>query len=112
MKIRDIAALVDGNVLCCENSIGKEVYSACASDMMSDVLAFVHDQGLMITGLANPQVVRTAEMMDINCIVLVRGKKPDQTMLDLAISKDIVFITTEKTMFETAGLLYKAGLKS
>lgn len=112
MKIRDVAALVGGKVLCCEDKIDREIYSACSSDMMSDVLAFVHDQGLLITGLVNPQVVRTAEMMDMYCIVIVRGKQPDKVMLDLAREKGIIFITTERTMFETAGLLYKAGLKS
>ncbi|MEG1529018.1 MAG: DRTGG domain-containing protein [Clostridia bacterium] len=112
MKISEIATVVGGEIVCSASKADFEVYSACSSDMMSDVLAYVHDQGLLITGLANPQVVRTAEMMDMNCIILVRGKKPDETMLALAEKKEIVFICTEKSMFETAGKLYQAGLKS
>lgn len=112
MKISEIATIVDGEILCSAQRANEEIYSACASDMMSDVLAYVHDQGLLITGLANPQVVRTAEMMDISCIILVRGKKPDDFMLNLASKKDIVFICTALRMFEAAGRLYSAGLKS
>lgn len=111
MKISQVAQLVEGEILCAFDRVDTEVYSACSSDMMSDVLAYVHDQALLITGLANPQVVRTAEMMDIVCIVLVRGKRPDDMMLSLAKDKDIVFICTEKRMFETVGILYEAGLK-
>lgn len=111
MKISEVAKLVDGEILSAVENADNEVYSACSSDMMSDVLAYVHDQGVLITGLANPQVVRTAEMMDMTCIILVRGKRPDYMMYKLAKEKGIVFICTEKRMFETAGILYNAGLK-
>lgn len=111
MKISEVAKVVNGEVLTAADKCENEVYSACSSDMMSDVLAYVHDQGLLITGLSNPQVVRTAEMMDMCAIVLVRGKRPDKDMLALAESKGIVFICTDLRMFEAAGLLYAAGLK-
>lgn len=111
MKISELAAIVDGQILCNAEKADKEVTSAFASDMMSDVLAFVRDQGVLITGLTNPQVVRTAVMMDIDCIVMVRGKKPDENIVGLARDNDIVFIATDKGMFETAGRLYAAGLK-
>ena len=84
MKIREIAVLANAKVDCCEELLDNEVHSACGSDMMSDVLAYVKDQGLLITGLVNPQVVRTAEMMDMPCIVFVRGKKPTAEMIELA----------------------------
>ncbi len=112
MKIREIAELVEGKIVCAADRADEEVFSAFASDMMSDVLAYVHEQGLLITGLANPQVVRTAEMMDMLCILLVRGKQPDDAMIELAEKKGIVFILTEKRMFESSGILYKAGLKA
>lgn len=58
--------------------LGSHVYSACGSDMMSDVLAYVKDQAVLLTGLVNSQVIRTAEMMDMRCIVFVRSKKPNE----------------------------------
>ena len=80
--------------------------------MMSDVLAFVKDQGVLLTGLVNPQVVRTAEMMDILCVAFVRGKKPDQMMINLATAKGIILLSTEERMYPACGKLYAAGLES
>ena len=79
MKVKDIVDILKCQVLN-EGDMEEEVKTACGSDMMSDVLAFVKDQSVLLTGLMNPQVVRTAEMMDMHCIVFVRGKKPDQPM--------------------------------
>lgn len=111
MKIRDIVELLGAKVLCCEEFLENEVTSACASDMMSDVLAFVKDQAVLVTGLANPQVVRTALMMDILCIVYVRGKCPDSVSVELARQKGIVLLSCDKRMFPACGILYDAGLK-
>ena len=102
--------LLGANVVCCEESIGKHVYSACGSDMMSDVLAFVKDQAVLITGLVNAQVIRTAEMMDMVCIVFVRSKLPTQEMIDLARESGIVLLTTDKRMYDACGILYTNGL--
>ncbi len=112
MKISEIAQVVDGSIICTAEKANEEVKSAFASDMMSDVLAFVADQGLLLTGLTNPQVVRTAVMMDIDCIVIVRGKKPDKVIIDIARENDIVLITTALGMFESSGRLFAAGLKA
>ena len=111
MKISMMKELLDAEVLCGEENLGKHVYSACGSDMMSDVLAFAKDQAVMVSGLVNPQVVRTAVMMDMVCIVLVRGKKATEQMLELAVDSDLVILSTPKTMFETCGLLYENGLR-
>ena len=111
MKISEIATLLDAKVLCCEESISHEVHSACGSDMMSDVLAYVKNQAVLLTGLVNPQVIRTAEMMDMKCIVFVRGKKPSIDMIDLATERDIVLLRSDLEMFTACGLLYKNGLK-
>ncbi len=110
MKICDIQRLLGANVLCCEENLGKHVYAACGSDMMSDVLAFVKDQAVLLTGLVNPQVVRTAEMMDMVCIVFVRGKIPGSEILDLAKESGIVVMTCDKRMYEACGILYGNGL--
>ena len=110
MKISEIREILDAKVLCCEEKLGDDVKNACASDLMSDVLAFVKDEAVLITGLCNPQIVRTAEMMDMRCIVLVRSKKPDEVILDLSRQKGIVMLSSSLRMFEAAGKLYKAGL--
>ena len=111
MKIREIAAMANAEVLCCEELLDNEVHSACGSDMMSDVLADVKDQGLLITGLVNPQVVRTAEMMDMRAILFVRGKKPTPEILALAKQCVMVIMASELRMFEACGLIYESGLK-
>ena len=87
MKIKDIAALLSAQILTPEISVETEVHTACGSDMMSDVLAYVKDQAVLITGLNNPQVIRTADMMDMVCVVYVRGKKPDRLSLELAVKE-------------------------
>ena len=84
MKISTIKELLRAEVLCNEEMLSHEVYSACGSDMMSDVLAFVKNQAVLLTGLVNAQVIRTAEMMDMVCVVFVRAKKPTPEMIELA----------------------------
>ena len=111
MKISEIATLLDADILCCEESISREVHSACGSDMMSDVLAYVKNQAVLLTGLVNPQVIRTAMMMDMRCIVFVRDKKPSDEMIELAKDADIVLLSTHKRMFDACGILYTGGLK-
>ena len=89
---------------------GIEINAACGADLMSDALAFGENKGLLLTGLNNPQCIRTAEMMDIHCVMLVRGKEPDPSLVDLANEKDIVVMKTDYSMYTSCGLLYKAGL--
>ena len=110
MKIQDIQQLLDAQVVCGEESLGKHVYSACGSDMMSDVLAYVKDQAVLLTGLVNSQVIRTAEMMDMVCIVFVRSKSPNEEMIELARESGIVLMKTEKRLYEACGTLYVNGL--
>ena len=102
--------LLNAEVLCGEELLEREVYSACGSDMMSDVLAYVKDQAVLLTGLVNAQVVRTAEMMDMACIVFVRSKSPTPEMVELARESNIVLLKTQKRMYEACGKLYAAGL--
>ncbi|MBE6739294.1 MAG: hypothetical protein E7565_03140 [Ruminococcaceae bacterium] len=110
MKISTIKEILEAEVLCCEELVGSHVYSACGSDMMSDVLAYVKDQAVLLTGLVNPQVIRTAEMMDMRCIVFVRSKKPSDEMLELARESNIVLLSSAKRMYDACGLLYQGGL--
>ena len=110
MTLREIREILDAKVLCGEEHLDREVTAACASDFMSDVLAYVKDQGVLLTGMVNPQVVRTAEMMDMKCIVFVRGKVPEAPIVALAAQRDIVVMTSEERMFIACGLLYAKGL--
>lgn len=110
MTVLDIKNLLEADVLCCEEFLSKEVHTACGSDMMSDVLAFVKDQSVLLTGLCNPQVVRTAEMMDMVCICFVRGKLPDESIIELAKEREIVLLSTGIRMFAACGILYENGL--
>lgn len=112
MKISQIKDLLGAELLCGEDMLDTEVYSACCSDMMSDVLAFVKDQGVLITGLVNAQVIRTAEMMDMVCIVFVRSKTPSADMIELARDSGIVVMKSSHRAYEACGALYLAGLNS
>ena len=111
MKICTIKELLNAEVVCGEENLDREVYSACGSDMMSDVLAYVKDQAVLLTGLVNTQVLRTAEMMDMVCIVFVRSKEPTPEMVALAQESNIVLLKTSKRMYEACGKLYSNGLR-
>ena len=110
MKIKEIKELLNCELLCGEDLLDNEVYSACCSDMMSDVLAFVKDQGVLLTGLVNSQVIRTASMMDMVCVVFVRSKNPSLDMIELARECGIVVMRCSKRAYEACGILYSAGL--
>ncbi len=110
MKLQEVKDILQARVLTEDACLEDEVNSACGCDLMSDVLAFVKDKALLLTGLMNPQVVRTAEMMDISTIVFVRGKIPDESLIKLAEMKDIVLMTTDLTLYIACGRLYEKGL--
>ncbi len=111
MKIRDIQKILNATVHCGQEQLDLEVSSAFGSDMMSDVLAFVKDQGVLLTGLLNLQTVRTAMMMDMKCIVFVRGKLPDQTTVALGEQNGLVLMSTKERMYAACGKLYQHGLR-
>ena len=110
MKISTLKELLEADVLCGEEFLDNDVHSACGSDMMSDVLAFVKDQAVLLTGLVNLQVIRTAEMMDMLCIVFVRSKKPTPEMVEAARESGIALLATSKRMYDACGTLYSNGL--
>ncbi len=111
MTIGDIKKILDCKVICCGDRMNAEINTACGSDMMSDVLAFVKDQSCLLTGLVNPQVVRTADMMDMHCIIFVRGKMPDEAMIELAKEREITLMSTSHRMFTACGKLWESGLR-
>jgi predicted transcriptional regulator len=112
MKLREIIHLLQADVLAGENLIDAiEVDSCFSADLMSDVLGRAHANGIMITGITNPQAIRTADIADIKAVCLVRRKKPEAETLALAKQKEIPLFTTKLTMFEACGILYMNGLR-
>lgn len=111
MTLAQIKEILDANILACEENLQTEVASACGSDLMSDVLAFAKEKVVLLTGLINPQVIRTAEMLDIKAVVFVRGKSPTPEMISLAEEKGMVLLNTSHPLYISAGLLYSNGLR-
>lgn len=110
MTIAEVLRIVNGDVLTSDADLTREVDSAFGADLMSDVLAFVTENSLLITGLINPHVIRTAEMLDIGCILFSRGKQPSEEMLEMAQDADITILSTKMTTYTVSGELYKHGL--
>ena len=110
MTIREVLKIVDGEVLVGADRMDEPVETACGSDLMSDVLAFVKDKTVLITGLINPHVVRTSEMLDITCIVFSRGKKPSEEILEMAEENGMTVISSPLTTYTACGELYIHGL--
>ena len=112
MKLHEIIAILEGELISRRADLDLEVMCADAADLMSDVLAFAEPGSMLLTGLCNPQVVRTAEMADIAAIVFVRGKVPPPETIALAEEKNIPLVATSYAMFEMCGRLHRAGLRS
>lgn len=110
MTIREMAECLNARVILGENKLDQTVESAFGSDLMSDVLAFVNDKAVLLTGLVNPHVIRTAEMLDLCCIVFVRGKVPADEIIEMADELGIVVLSTQNTMYNSCGILYSKGL--
>jgi hypothetical protein len=111
MTVSEAVTLLEGQFFCGEENSDLEIASACGADLMSDVMAFVKDRVLLLTGLVNPQVIRTAELLDIKVIIFVRGKNPGMDMIDMAKDSDIILGGTKLPLFIACGKLYEAGLK-
>ncbi|MFZ1982642.1 MAG: DRTGG domain-containing protein [Smithella sp.] len=112
MKLRDVINILDAEVVAGEDNLDMEIKTACAADLMSDVLAFVKAGSLLLSGLTNPQVIQTANILDIPAIVLVRNKKPSAETIALANQLKIPLLTTKYLLFESAGRLYAKGMRS
>lgn len=112
MKINEIVELINGELLTDNKDYKKEIAGAMGADLMSDVLASILPEAVLLTGLCNPQVVRTAQIADIRAIIFVRGKYPDRETIRIANDENIPLITTTYGMFEACGILHKAKLPS
>jgi serine kinase of HPr protein (carbohydrate metabolism regulator) len=111
MKVEDIAKALDARIVYGGEQGQYAIEAAFASDLMSDVLTLKHDHVLLITGLANTQTIRTAEMSDIKCIIFARNKKATEEMLRLAEENDIIIIECRYSVFRTCGILFRDGVK-
>lgn len=111
MKLIEIKSILDAEVFCGEEQLDREVDSAFSSDLMSDVLAYVDKTTVLLTGLVNTQVIRTAELIDLPAVIFVRNKKPDPEIIKLARENRIVVLCTKDAMYTASGKLYVSGLK-
>jgi len=111
MKVREIIATLDGVLLTGISLLDVDIQSAFGADLMSDVMAFVKENVVLLTGLVNPQSIRTADLMDIRVVVFVRGKTPPKDMIAEAQRNGMAVITTKYSMFLACGRLYEAGIR-
>ena len=112
LTVSQIVEILDARVLEGEDHLDLEVSSACGADLMSDVMAFVKDRVVLLTGLIIPQTIRTAEVLDIRVVVFVRGKNPPPETIDLARENSMILLSTRYSMFLACGRLYEAGLRT
>lgn len=108
MTQRDVAKILNARFMDASQDFDREAVNFCGADMMSEALAFSHENTTLLTGLCNPQVIRTAEMLDVHALVFVRGKTPTPEMLEMAKEKDIVVMCTDETMYNACGKIYHA----
>jgi hypothetical protein len=111
MKASQIAEILEARVHTCIEKLDIELKSACGADLMSDVMAFVKEDVVLLTGLLTTQSVRTASLLDIPVVVYVRGKVPGPDMIQLATENAVILMTTRYSMFIACGRLYEQGLK-
>jgi len=110
LKLREVKEILEAEVIIGEDKLDLEVKTAFGADLMSDVLAFAKAGSLLLTGLTNDQVIRTADILDIAAIIMVRGKRPASEAIVLAKGLKIPILTTKYILFETAGRLYAKGI--
>jgi len=112
MNVNELLSITQGELLTKSSDLSREIRGGCSADLMSDILAFIQPDAVLLTGLCNPQVVRTAQMSDVAAVVFVRGKKPNGETIELAEKENIPLISSPFGMFELSGRLYQAGLPS
>ena len=111
LTIEAVRSALKAEALCCEDRLDAKVHVACGCDLMSDVLAFTKPGALLLTGLTNSQVIRTAELLDLKCVIFVRDKMPDDDAIEMAKELGIPLLTSPYPLYESCGMLYAMGLK-
>lgn len=111
MTLNEVVKILNADILVGHDLLEVTVKNGFGADLMSDVLAYAKPGAMLLTGLTNPQVVRTADILDIAAIVMVRGKKPAPEMIRLAEELKIPLISTKFILFESIGRLYEKGMR-
>ena len=112
MNLMDIITIAEGEVLTPELDTNVNIHRGYCADLMSDVLAYSRPRAVLLTGLTNPQVVRTAQIAEFRAIILIRGKQPQTETLEIARQENIPLVSSPFGMFELSARLHDAGLKS
>lgn len=110
MTLREVKEILDAEVLVGEDQLEMEIKTGASADLMSDALAFAKEGCVLLTGLTNPQVVWTSQVLDIAAIIIVRGKRPLSDTIQLAQELRIPMLTTKYILYEAAGRLYAHGI--
>ncbi|KAF0110802.1 MAG: hypothetical protein FD147_1452 [Chloroflexi bacterium] len=112
MKVKELIKLIDGHLYNPTANLEREIKGGCGADLMSDVLASIQPEAVLLTGLCNPQVIRTSMMADVAAVIIVRGKIPPKETIALAAEEELALISSQFGMFELCGRLHRAGLPS
>ena len=110
-SFHNLVNLLDAELLVNGKNSRKTLRSVISSDLISDILMYIEENSLLLTGLVNPQIIRVADMIDIGGIIFVVGKEPDEEVLNMAEEKNVPVAITESTLYEASGKLYRVGLK-
>ncbi len=100
MTIRELVQILNGEVVSGEDKLDKIVEDFAATDLLSDVLAIEKENYALMTGLTNAQILRTAEITNACCVVIVRNKQPKQPAITLARRSGIPLVLSPFTMFD------------
>ena len=111
MKITEVAAALGGHIACGRDRAEITVDYGFSADLLSDVLTLEKEKILLVTGLCSLQTIRTAEMAEIDCIVIARGKKVSPSMVELADRAGVILVECDYSVFRPSGILFDAGLK-
>lgn len=111
LRLCEVQEILQAEVMCGAEFLEREIFTVCGADLMSDVLTFTKEKTLLLTGLTNIQVVRTADISDLVAIVFVRGKKPTAELINMAEERSIPLLTSEFPMYESCGRLFESGLR-
>jgi len=112
MKLKQVAEVLEAQVLTPDTNMKKEITCAFGADLISDVLMCVTEPTMVLTGLTNPQIIRLSDMIELQCIVFVRGKIPSDDIIEMAVERELPLLTTKYTLYKSSGLLYNLGLRS
>jgi len=111
MKISEIKEILKASVITGDDQLYKTVIAGGSADLMDDVLSAISKNCLLLTGLTTEHVIRTAQISGVAAVVFVRGKKPDEQIVNLAKSFNLPLLLTRYSLFVASGRLYMNGLR-